>query len=113
MNIYRIYYFETDKAELTEQEKSEFEKLFRMVARFSDFEDDLKIPGVFYSGEDIMAKVRAIQKIRFVPEEDALPDEIKAIEVANKSIAAEGIISHEEIDWLSSRTKREALVHKD
>ena len=37
--------------------------------------------------------------IRFVPEEDALPDEIKAIEAANKSIAAEGTISHEEIDW--------------
>ena len=25
--------------------------------------------------------------------------EIKAIEAANKSIAAEGTISHEEIDW--------------
>ena len=37
--------------------------------------------------------------IRFVPEADALPDEIKAIEAANRSIAAEGTISHEEIDW--------------
>lgn len=37
--------------------------------------------------------------IRFVPEVDALPDEIKAIEAANQSIAAEGTISHTEIDW--------------
>ena len=37
--------------------------------------------------------------IRFVPEVDALPDEIKAIEAANRSIAAEGTISHAEIDW--------------
>jgi hypothetical protein len=39
------------------------------------------------------------EPIRFVPEADALPDEIKAIEAANRSIAAEGTISHEEIDW--------------
>ena len=37
--------------------------------------------------------------IRFVPEADALLDEIKAIETANRSIAVEGTISHEEIDW--------------
>ena len=30
--------------------------------------------------------------IRFVPEADALPDEIKAIEAANRSIEAEGTI---------------------
>ena len=34
------------------------------------------------------------EPIRFVPEADALPDEIKAIEAANRSIAAEGTISH-------------------
>lgn len=62
--FYRIYNFETDKTKLTEQEKSEFEELFCMVARFSDFEEDLKIPGVFYNGEEILAKVREVQKLK-------------------------------------------------
>ena len=60
--FYRIYNFETDKAELTEQEKSEFEELFRMVARFSDFEEDLKIPNMYFSAEEILTKVRNILK---------------------------------------------------
>ena len=97
--FYRIYNFETDKAELTERENKEFRELFEMAARFSDFEEDLKLPNVFYSGEEILQKVREVQKIRFVPEAEALPDEIKAIEAANKSIAEKGTISHEEIDW--------------
>ena len=37
--------------------------------------------------------------IRFVPEDEALPDEIEAIERANKSILEEGTVSHECIDW--------------
>lgn len=37
--------------------------------------------------------------IRFVPEDEPYPDEIKAIKEANKSIAEEGTISHEEINW--------------
>lgn len=64
----RIYNFETDKAEFTEQEKSEFEELFRMVARFSEFEEDLKIPNMYFGKEEILAKVSVVQKLRFVPE---------------------------------------------
>jgi len=60
--FYRIYNFETDKAELTEQEKSEFEEMFEMVARFSDFEEDLKIPNMYFSAEEILTKVRNILK---------------------------------------------------
>lgn len=37
--------------------------------------------------------------IRFVPEDEPLPDEIEAIKRANKSIAENGTISHDEIDW--------------
>lgn len=60
--FYRIYNFETDKAELTEQEKSEFEEMFEMVARFSGFEEDLKIPNMYFSAEEILTKVRNILK---------------------------------------------------
>lgn len=37
--------------------------------------------------------------IRFVPEDEAYPDEIQAIEKANRSIAEEGTISYEKIKW--------------
>ena len=46
-----------------------------------------------------MVRGQVYKNLRFVPEADALPDEIKAIKAANRSIAAEGTISHEEIDW--------------
>jgi len=59
----RIYNFETDKAQLTEQEKSEFEELSRMAARFSEFEEDLKIPNMYFSKEEILAKAKEVQNI--------------------------------------------------
>lgn len=37
--------------------------------------------------------------IRFVPEDEALPDEIEAIKRANKSIAQYGTVSHDSINW--------------
>ena len=37
--------------------------------------------------------------IRFVPEDVPTPDEIEAIEKANKSIEEEGTIPHDAIDW--------------
>lgn len=67
--FYRVYNFETDKTQLTEQEKSEFEELFRMVARFSDFEEDLKIPNMYFGEKEILEKAKEVQKIRFIPEE--------------------------------------------
>lgn len=37
--------------------------------------------------------------IRFVPEDEPLPDEIGAIGAANKSIKENGTIPHEAINW--------------
>lgn len=37
--------------------------------------------------------------IRFVPEDEPLPDEIAAIEAANKSIKENGTIPHEAVNW--------------
>ena len=37
--------------------------------------------------------------IRFVPEDAPLPEEIEAIEKANRSIVKEGTVSHDAIDW--------------
>lgn len=37
--------------------------------------------------------------IRFIPEDKPLPDEIEAIEAADKSIAENGTIPHEAINW--------------
>lgn len=37
--------------------------------------------------------------IRFVPEDEPLPDEIAAIEQANRSISESGTISHSDINW--------------
>lgn len=62
--FYRIYNFETDKAELTEKENKAFDELFAMVARFSEFEEDLNLPNMYFSGEEILAKVREVQKLK-------------------------------------------------
>ena len=61
--FYRIYNFETDNVQLTEQEKSAFEELFRMAARFSEFEEDLKIPNMYFSREEILDKAKEVQNI--------------------------------------------------
>lgn len=37
--------------------------------------------------------------IRFVPEDEALPDEKEAIRQANESIKEYGTISHDNINW--------------
>lgn len=37
--------------------------------------------------------------IRFIPEDEILPDEIEAIKRADESIAQFGTVSHEEINW--------------
>lgn len=37
--------------------------------------------------------------IRFVPEDEALPDEIEAIKRANESIAQHGTVPHDSINW--------------
>lgn len=37
--------------------------------------------------------------IRFVPEDEPLPDEVEAIKRANESIAENGTVSHDTINW--------------
>lgn len=37
--------------------------------------------------------------VRFVPEEAPLPDEIEAIKRADRSIAENGTVPHESINW--------------
>lgn len=37
--------------------------------------------------------------IRFIPEDAPMPDELLAIERANRSIAENGTVSHESINW--------------
>jgi len=36
-----------------------------MAARFSVFEEDLKIPNMYFSGEEILAKAKEVQSLRF------------------------------------------------
>ena len=47
--------------------------------------------------EDIETIDRVI--VKFIPEDKPLPDEIEAIERANKSIAENGTIPHDAINW--------------
>ena len=41
--------------------------------------------------------------VRFVPEDKPLPDEVESIGKANKSIAENGTILYDEIDWDQSK----------
>ena len=61
----RIYNFETDEEQLSEQERTMFRSLSKMAGRFSEFEEDLKIPNMYFSGDEILAKVREEQSLRF------------------------------------------------
>lgn len=47
------------------------------------------------------ADIKTIYKVivKFIPEDKPLPDEIEAIERANKSIAENGTIPHDTINW--------------
>lgn len=56
----RIYDLEADYEQLTEQENNEFRDLSEMAGRFSDDEEELKIPNMYYSKENILDKVRYI-----------------------------------------------------
>lgn len=47
--------------------------------------------------EDIETIYKVV--VKFIPEDEPLPDEIKAIERANKSIIENGTIPHDAINW--------------
>lgn len=59
----RIYNLETDYEQLSEQENKEFTDLCEMAGRFSDNEEELKIPNMYYSKEEIFVKVKMIKTI--------------------------------------------------
>ena len=58
----RIYDLEVDYDKLSEQENSEFGDLCGMAGRFSDDEEELKIPQMYYSGDQILDKVRNLKR---------------------------------------------------
>lgn len=47
--------------------------------------------------EDIETLYKVV--IKFIPEDKPLDDEVKALEMANKSIEENGTFSHESVDW--------------
>ena len=55
----RIYDLEVDYEQLSEQENSEFGE---MAGRFSDDDDELKIPNMYYSKENILEKARYVKQ---------------------------------------------------
>lgn len=83
----RIYNFETDNEQLSEQERTMFRSLSKMAGRFSEFEEDLKIPNVYFNKEDICNAAKSIlqmenmstaHKVTFAP--GLTREEISAIE---------------------------------
>ena len=58
----RIYNLEVDYEQLSEQEKLEFGDLCEMAGRFSDNEEELKIPNMYYSKEYILNKTQSIKQ---------------------------------------------------
>ena len=58
----RIYNLEVDYEQLSEQEKLEFGDLCEMAGRFSDNEEELKIPNMYYSKENILNKTQSIKQ---------------------------------------------------
>lgn len=63
MEFTRIYNLETDYSKLSSRENQEFSDLCEMAGRFSDDEEELKIPNVYYSGEKILDKVGHVEQI--------------------------------------------------
>lgn len=58
----RIYDLEIDYEQLSEQENSEFGDLCEMSGRFSDDEEELQIPNMYYSKESILEKARYVKQ---------------------------------------------------
>lgn len=58
----RIYDLEVDYEQLSEHENNEFGDLCEMAGRFSNDEDELKIPNMYYSKENILDKARYVKQ---------------------------------------------------
>ncbi len=57
----RIYDLEIDYETLSKTEKKEFGDLSEMTARFSNDDEELKIPNMYYSTEEVLQKVNEIK----------------------------------------------------
>lgn len=55
-----IYDTEVDYSTLSNLENELFNELSIITARFSPYEDDLKIPNVYYSEQDVKSKVEEV-----------------------------------------------------
>ena len=58
----RIYNFKVDYASLSQKERQAFGEMRGMAARFSDNEEELKIPHMYFSKEELLIKARDIQQ---------------------------------------------------
>lgn len=58
----RIYDLEMDYDILSEEENKEFGDLCEMAGRFSDDIEELKIPNMYFSKNDIIKKAKEIKK---------------------------------------------------
>ena len=58
----RIYDLEVDYEQLSEQENIEFGDLCEMAGRFSDDDEELKIPNMYYSKKNILDRVRTVKQ---------------------------------------------------
>ncbi|WP_028235175.1 hypothetical protein [Pseudobutyrivibrio sp. MD2005] len=59
----RIYDLEVDYDELSTLENKLFNELSSMTSRFSENEEDLKIPNMYYNEKDIISKAKEIVSI--------------------------------------------------
>ena len=59
----RIYDLEIDYDDLSEEENRLFSELCEMAGRFSDDDDELKIPNMYFSEKEIIDKVKQIKEI--------------------------------------------------
>lgn len=57
-----IYDLELDYESLTNLEYQLFHDLKVMTARFSQYEEDLKMPNVYFSAEQVIAKINEVCK---------------------------------------------------
>lgn len=57
-----IYNLDMDYSQLSKQEKQEFEDLCSMAERFSNDENELKIPNMYYSESDILERIKKLMQ---------------------------------------------------
>ena len=59
----RIYNFEEGYEQLSQKEKILYRELCEIAGRFSDDIEDLKLPNVYYSAEEVLGKVKEVEAL--------------------------------------------------